>query len=324
MSVYQPMIGFLRSAENLLVTGHLDPDADCLGSMLGLYHLFGGADRGWQLALADDIPHNLRFFPGFGLIQRPPLSRPPAAVLLVDCGETRRAGEQWLAPYAQLPHYCLDHHISNSFSGALAVVEPQASSAGEIVAALGEAAGIAPGLDAATCLYAAIIADTGGFRYLNTTPRAMALASQLLAVGVDKEMIRIQIFESRSPAAIAMLRTALANLRIEPGGQICYTLIRHADILAHGAVKGDLHNIANYTLFPAGVKVGLFFEEYADHVKISLRGRRGWHVDKLAQAWGGGGHALAAGCQLPGDLDTVLPLVLEKVRGMAGDEKAHS
>jgi phosphoesterase RecJ-like protein len=263
------------------------------------------------------MPPNLLFLPGIERIVRPAdIVAQPAAVLLVDCGEVRRASRGWLNAYSSLPFYCIDHHISNDFAGDLAIVEAEASSAGEIVAALSEAAGWLINNEAATCLYSAIVSDTGCFRYENTTPRAMEIAARLLRLGVNTEQVRIKLFESRSPSGIAVLQAAFRNLHFVAGGQLCYSFVRHEEAQAAQATAADLHNIANFTLMQAGVKIGLFFEEYSDHVKVSLRSRTGLRMDILAQSLGGGGHIRAAGCKIAGNLDNVLPQVLDKAMAM--------
>ena len=321
MSHYQQLIDFLHGCDDLLLTAHHDPDADCLGSMLGLYHMFAGKQRGWVMVLEDEIPQNLHFLPEVELIVHPQqILRRPAAVLLVDCGEVSRVSRGWLDTYIGLPFYCIDHHISNDFKGELAVVEPDASSTGEIVAALCETAGQPLSTEAATCLYSAIVSDTGCFRYENTTPRALEIAARLLRLGVDMEQVRIKLFENRSPSGIAILQTALNNLQFIAEGRLCYTFVRHKEALAVQAKVADLNNISNFTLLQNGVIIGVFFEEYEDHVKISLRSRRGLRVDKLAQSLGGGGHMRAAGCSLKGDLDSILPQVLSKARKLLENE----
>jgi phosphoesterase RecJ-like protein len=310
---YQEFFEFLSSCDDLLLTGHHDPDADCVGAMLGLYHICDGARRGWVIALEDEIPPNLHYLPGVELIVRPAsITARPTAVLLMDCGEPQRASHGWLDAYAGLPFYCIDHHISNDFNGELSIVEPRASSTGEIVAALGEAAGLPFSMEAATCLYSAIVSDTGSFRYENTTPRALEIAARLLRLGVEMEQVRINLFESRSPSGMAVLQMAFRNMQIIAEGKLCYTFVSLEEALAVQAKVADFSNITNFTLLLDGVKIGLFFEEYSDYVKVSLRSRRGIRVDKLAQALGGGGHMLAAGCYLPGSLENALPHVLEK------------
>ncbi|MCL1906071.1 MAG: DHH family phosphoesterase [Clostridiales bacterium] len=313
MTTYEQMTGFLLGCDNLLLTAHHDPDADCIGAMLGLYHLFGGERRGWIMALEDAVPPNLKYMPGVENILRPAdITRRPKAMIFLDCGEPRRISNGWLDAYSGLPRYCIDHHASNNFAGELAVVERDASSTGEIVAALGEDAGLPFNIGAATCLYSAIVSDTGCFLYENTTPRALETAARLLRLGVDMEQVRIKLFESRSSSGIAVLQAAFRNMQFAADGAICYSFVRREEAVAAGATMADFHNIANYTLLKAGVKMGLFLEEYDGYVKVSLRSRQGLRMDKLAQTLGGGGHMRAAGCRLEGGLKDALPLVLEK------------
>jgi phosphoesterase RecJ-like protein len=310
---YLRMAEFLLGCDDLLLTAHHDPDADCIGSLLGLYHIFNGFKRGWLIILEDEIPQNLCYLPGVEIIMRPQgIDRLPSAVLMVDCGEFRRVSNGWLESYADLPVYCIDHHVSNEFKGELAVVEPDASSTGEIVTAMCDAAELPVCIDAATCLYSAIVSDTGCFRYDNTTPRALETAAKLLRMGVDMEQVRIKLFESRSIAGIAVLQAAFSNLTFIADGRICYCFVRFNEIVSSGAVRADLNNITNFTLMRDCVLIGLFFEEYSDIVKVSLRSRGNLRMDKLAQVFNGGGHMHAAGCSISGDLDSVLAQVLDK------------
>ena len=321
MLQYQQFLDALLRCNDLLITAHHDPDADCIGSMLGLYHLCGGKERGWIMALEDDIPLNLRYLPGWELIVRPAdISTQPTAVLLVDCGEQCRVSRSWLETYSNLPFYCLDHHVSNEFKGELALVEPYASSSGEIVAALAEATGLTLDCEAATCLYSAIVSDTGCFRYENTTPRSLAMAAKLLEQGVNMEQVRVKLFESRSSAGMAVLQTAFRNMQFTADNKLCYSFVRYEEAQAVQAVMADFHNIANYTLLKSGVKIGLFFEECSDYVKVSLRSRQGLRMDKLAQALGGGGHMRASGCLINGSLEIALQQVLEKALEMLADD----
>ncbi|MCL1816050.1 MAG: DHHA1 domain-containing protein [Clostridiales bacterium] len=314
---YRQMVELLKNSRDLLLTAHHDPDADCLGSMLGLYHVFAGERLGWKLVLEDVAPPNLRYLPGVELIMRPQqVVGLPAGLLLVDCGEYRRASNGWLDVYSDLPAYCIDHHVTNEFRGSLAVVEPTASSTGEIVAAMCEYADIPIAVDAATCLYSAIVSDTGCFRYENTTPRALEITARLLKLGVDMEQVRIHLFESRSPAGISVLQAAFRNMRFVAQGKICYSFVRYEEALASRAVAADFNNIANFTLMRFGVIIGLFFEEYSDGVKVSLRSRQGLRMDELAKTLGGGGHVRAAGCRIIGNLDHALQLVLAKAKEM--------
>ena len=317
MTDYIEMAGVLQGCKDLLITAHHDPDADCVGAILGLWHLFAGEQHGWTMVLEDEIPPNLKYLPDCGRIVHPAdIVVQPQAVLLVDCGEPDRVSRGWLDAYYNLPFYCIDHHVSNVFRGELALVERDASSTGEIVAAMGEAAQLPVNIQAASCLYCAIVSDTGCFRYENTTPRSLEIAAKMLRKGVDMELTRVHLFESRSPAGMIVLQAAFRNMQFAADGALCYTFVRHEEAAAVQAVAADYNSIANFTLMRSGVKIGLLFEEYDNDVKVSLRSRQGLRMDKLAHALGGGGHVRAAGCRIDGNLETVLPLVLEKALEM--------
>lgn len=320
---YRPMLDMLLHQRDLLLVGHEDPDCDCLGSLLALYRGFGGCDKGWKIALNDEIPSNLRFLPGLELMVNPSQLTPEdfAAVLLVDLGEPDRAGAYLPPLIAGKPLYCLDHHFSNHFQGQLALVEPEAAAAAELAAVLLEQAGISPDDETALCLYAAMAADTGCFRYLNTSSRCLRLAGQLLPQ-VDLELVRICLFENRSLANVKMMAACLNNIQVEQEGRLAWSFLSQEEMRRWQATAADCHNIVNYTLSLAGVKLGLLFEEHQGLVKLSFRCRRGFRVDQLAQQFGGGGHLLAAGCKLPGSLEEVRPPVLAAARQLLAEQRA--
>ncbi len=266
------------------------------------------------MILSDPVPENLQFFPGLEKMRAlRPEDQQAEAVLLLDCGEARRTGT-WLE--GLLPgkkYYCIDHHQSNAFQGDYAVVEPKAAAASEIVAAIAREAGILPTADVAMCLYAGIVGDTGCFRFLNTTPRTMDLAAWLMPQ-VDREIIRIKLFESRSYASMKMVAACYNNFQVECDGKLCYTFVTEAERDAVGATPGDCHDVVNGTLALSGVQVGIMFEEYHGYVKMSFRARRAYAVDELAKSFGGGGHKQASGCKINGTLAEVMPKVLQEAR----------
>ncbi len=313
---YQNMIETLRRQHGLLLVGHEDPDCDCLASMLGLYFGFHGAEKGWRMLRRDAVPANCDYLPGLDRMLDPEqLDIEPQAVLLIDCGEVSRTGD-WLAPLLAakpLPLYCIDHHMSNSFTGSPALIEPQAAAAAEIVTALLNAAGEPIGPDAALALYSGMVADTGCFRFNNTNARCLQLAAQLLPQ-VDLELVRIRQFENRSYANLKMLSAVLRDLTTACDGRLCWSWISREEQRRYGAGYNDCHNLVNELLALSGVKVGIVFEEYDGFVKLSLRCRSGYRVDELARQFGGGGHCLASGCKIEGDLAAAIPPVIAAAR----------
>ncbi|MEG2212543.1 MAG: bifunctional oligoribonuclease/PAP phosphatase NrnA [Clostridiales bacterium] len=299
----------LNNQKNLLLVGHLNPDGDCLGSLLALYLAFDGVHKGWQVATMDAFPAYLDFLPGHEIVRQPAqIGGRPEAVLFVDCCALTRTG-MWLEQYltANVAVYCIDHHQSADFQGQISLIEPTAAATGELVCALTEQAGIGFDRNIATNLYTVLVADTGCFRFTSTNARTLSQAA-LLRPWVDTAQIQIKLFENRSLVNMRLLSRVLARLQYLAEGQLCVGYLTREDFMVAGGE--DANDIVNFTLYTSGVKIGLLVEEYVDFVKVSFRSHSSYRVDQLAQSLGGGGHLRAAGCRLPGTLREQLPRVV--------------
>ncbi len=312
-SDYGVLIDKLREGREIIVCGHINPDPDCIGAMLALDRAFSGESQGWRLVMDDAVPSYLDYLQGIERFITPAdLDIKPHTVLLIDCSEPERCGK-WLPPLIEQYRpelFCLDHHLSNDFTGDGMVLETDAAASGEIAAVLIAKAGIEIDTAIAAQLYTAIVGDTGCFRYTNTTPRTMRIGADLLDKHIDAEQIRIRLFESHSLKNMQMIRVAFDNMQIEADGQLCYMVIDYQSKLNASAGDSDCDNIVSNTLTLSGVKIGLLFEEHPGLVKVSMRCRNGYRVDQLAQHFGGGGHLLASGCRVKGSLEQVKDQVL--------------
>ena len=299
----------------MLIMGHIDPDADCLGAMLALQLAFQNKRRVVTALTASEIPDNLLFIPNVQTIV--PLASyqgKPDLVVLVDCSDLARAGAASLAQTLQgVPMIVIDHHESAVADGDLLFIEPQASATSELIYDLLVAGKLCFNKELATCLYAGIVSDTGGFRYQNTTPSSLVCASHLLAYGVDTQEIRVQLFESRSLASIKVMGTAMVSLqKAEPW--LVYMQLTLADKEKYGARPQDCNNIVNYALYTQGAELALLFDEMApNQIKVSFRSRKHYNVGKVAFQLGGGGHAGAAGATIAKPLAETVALVIEAV-----------
>jgi len=320
---YRQMIDILKNTKNLLITGHQDPDGDCIGSMLGIYYAFDGKNKSWQLVLQDEMPVYLNFLPGFAEIKSPQdIVVKPDAVLLLDCAEAKRAGANFLDGYVgKVPFYAIDHHPAQDCACDFTIIEDEASATGEICAAIIEEAGMPYNQEIAMALYSAIVSDTACFRYLNTTPRCFEIAARLLESGIDLETVRINLFENNSLASMHMLAVALQNLEVSKDGLVAWMKVDQASKQLYKAKDGDLSKIINYALSIQGVKIGVFFQEKEGEVKVGLRSRRGYSVDGIARSFGGGGHIMAAGCTLAGTLDEAYKQVLPAIYAMLEEKR---
>ena len=316
MDRYGDIIEVLRRQKRLLIAGHEDPDCDSLGAALGIYLAAGGAEKQWTLLYTGEPPQNLSYLPHLDLFTDPAaLKGDHEAVLLVDCSELKRPGDWMPELAAGKKVYCIDHHEVARPEGEINVVEPEAAAACEIIACICREAGFPVDDEAALCLYSGLAADTGGFRFRNTSARCLRVAASLRDQ-VDSELVRIRLFEDRTYANMKMLAACLREMRVECGGLLTYSWLSRAEMEKYGAGYNDCHNIVNFLLELSGVKVALMFEEYDGHVKMSFRCRDGYRVDELARRFDGGGHMLASGCKQQGTLDQVMPAVLGEARKM--------
>ena len=320
MSEYTEIYEYLDNKENLLLTGHANPDADCIASILALDYAFAGQKKGWQLVLSDPVPDYLSFLPDWQRIIAPDqLPMIPQDILLVDCAEESRTGEKWKQRFPHSRIHAIDHHLSHAFNGGLLLSRPAAASTTEVIFQMLEQQGRTWDKTLALLLYTGMVADTACFRYCNTKPDTLAAASKLLATGFDTLPLIYNLFERQSVKNMQMLSVALGTIQLSENGQIAWMVIDKAGMERHKANCLDCHNIVNYALNPLGVKLGLLFEEGSSKIKVSIRSRSGFAANELALLFGGGGHKEAAGCQLCCSLQESIELVLQEARRMLGN-----
>ncbi|MNG02006.1 Bifunctional oligoribonuclease and PAP phosphatase NrnA [compost metagenome] len=201
----------------------------------------------------------------------------------------------------------IDHHPTNDLFGTVNVVLSYAAATVEILYELIEQAGITLDEPAATAIYTGLLTDTGGFRYSNTTPRVMEIASELLKLGVNGHWIADYLLERMTMPQLKLLQLGLSRLG--------WLYIEANDLSATGAAPEDLEGLVNYARNVDGVEVGILFKEMMNgHVKVSLRSAGTADVAAIAQSFGGGGHVRAAGCRLEETLQQSMDKVVEAVR----------
>jgi phosphoesterase RecJ-like protein len=195
-----------------------------------------------------------------------------------------------------VPKVVIDHHLSQDDLGATRFQDITAEATGRLVydAVLALGQKISP--EAANHMFAALATDTGWFRHLNTTPATFALAEKLAQAGAQPTRLYDLIYENSTLPRLKLMGLVLSRMRTVAGGKIALTEIVLADYAATGATPQDTEDMVNFTRSVAGVEVGLFFlEQPAGGVKVSFRSREKIDVAKIAEAFGGGGHRLAAG-----------------------------
>ncbi|MCX7945111.1 MAG: bifunctional oligoribonuclease/PAP phosphatase NrnA [Deltaproteobacteria bacterium] len=305
---------YIRGAKNVAIIFHKSPDGDCVGSAFGLYHALKKIGKESFIFSPEPLPFNCAFLNRGNIIRSlpDPKERFDLTVVL-DLSEPRRIMNGIEINKREIFGFIIniDHHITGSGVGDLIIQDPDASATAEIIYRLLKVNGIELDSDIAEALYTAIITDTGSFRYSNTTPKILSIASELLTYGLSPWKIAKEIYESEPKARVILLSKALSTLTFEKNDRIAYMRLTINDIMEAGATDDMTDQFVNYARSIKGVDVGLLFREVVDgKVKVSLRSKDDIDVATFALKFGGGGHKNASGIVLSEGLDESVKKVI--------------
>jgi phosphoesterase RecJ-like protein len=319
----------LRGARSVLLVSHENPDADGAGSALALALGLRALGKEARVAFPSPLPSALEFLPGSREVHCPSAGRPlppefrPDTVVSLDCGAAERLGG--LLPIARGASRFLnvDHHIGNEGFGTRAWVDARYAATGTMALEILQDLGVPPAADGSLCIYAALVTDTGNFAYSNTDPRTHLVAAACVARGVRPELLTWHLHRRRTRASWHLEGAAAAALRVSHGGAIAWISVTRDMVRSAGADQGDIHDLIRIPVSLTDTRIGLLFEEAASGsgTRVSLRSRCAVGVHTVAQRFGGGGHARAAGCFFPGALaaaETALLAEASRALGIDG------
>lgn len=314
MSPPDALLAAIQSSHRFLITSHLNPDGDAIGTSLGLARILRAMGKEATIWLHDPLPPAYRPMPGAAEVHHgaePPAGFPGAfdAGIVLECPTLDRSGHQAHLP--ALPLLNIDHHLGNDGYGVAVWVEVAAPAVGEMVLRLAEALGAPVDAEAATLLHLAIVTDTGGFRFANATPAAFEACARLVRLGSRPEQIAQWLYESQSLAAVRLLGEMLPTLEIAAEGRVATALLTLEMFTRAGAQPGESEGLIDHPRSITGVEaVALCRERTPGRTKISLRSRGDVDVEAIARRHGGGGHRNAAGFELAGHPAEVRPAVV--------------
>ncbi len=303
----------LRRASRVLLTSHAAPDGDALGSELGLAEVARALGIAATIVNRDPHPAPLGFLPGLETIRVEAelpagFEREFDLAVLLECPGLDRPA---LAGLERLPLLNIDHHLENARYAEVNVVDEDAPAVGEMVLAIADAAGVTVTESMATNLYAALVTDTGDFRYSNATPRAFAAAARLVTAGARPAQIAEALWEHNPERVVRLTAEVLGTLELLAGGRLAVISCDRAMLEHAGARPEDTENLINIPRGIDGVRVAVFFKALKDGaVRVSLRSRGDVDVQGVAKAFGGGGHRNAAGCTIAGTVAEARPRLL--------------
>src|SRR5215211_515483 len=303
----------LEKSKNVMIASHVRPDGDAIGSLLGLGLALLNAGKSVRMVLVDGVPSSFKHLEGSEQIVTEP-SEEYDTFITVDAADFKRVGKAF-EKFDQ-PDINIDHHKTNENFGKINLIEAEEVATAAILARhlLEWGYNITKPISAA--LLTGIITDTLGFRTSNTNPSALRLCAMLMETGVDMADLYMKALVKKSFPAARYWGAGLSRLEQKNG--IVWATLTLNDRKVSGYTGNDDADLINLISAIDGNKVGMIFVEQADnHVKISWRAlESGIDVSQVAKYFNGGGHAAAAGADIPGALNEVQPLVLRTTQGM--------
>lgn len=317
--MYDELISLIGSKQHIGIISHFRPDGDAIGSTLALGLALRAMGKNVTLWNEDSVPARYAFLSGSELVQPLPESVPTELELLicVDTGDWKRLGDRAAALFAGFPCIAdIDHHGTNSCYGHVNVVEGGASACGYVLYKILRAMGVPLTRDIAAALYVAINTDTGSFQYNSTTPDDMRAVAELMETGIDIADINRRIYQEKPLTELRVTAEVIANMVVEAEGQLSHYSMTCATKERMGLSLEDTKDLVDIIRVVSGVRVSVIFEELGDgRIRMSLRSKDpAFSVADIATRFGGGGHTMAAGIRMRGELEEVRERVLAAIR----------
>ena len=311
MEQLQQVLHHIEQRRKFVLTSHARPDGDAIGSVLALSGILHKMGKSAEIVMSDYVPVIYKPLPfSDTIVHASHVNGKYEAAILLECDSVHRAHIQGLEQHFLIN---IDHHLSSRPFAHVNWIDPSDCATAEMIFRLGIAAGVAITPEIATCLYTAVLTDTGSFCYSQTNARTFALAQQLVEHGADPVSIAQNVYFSSPTSKMRLLGAALSTLHRE--GPITWMVVTRDDMDRCGALEEDCEGLVNYALGIAGVEVAMFFREVQDHrVRVSMRSKGAVNVSRLAENFGGGGHECASGFSVEGPMQAAIERVVAELR----------
>ena len=305
---------WLASQDDLLILCHRNPDGDTLGSGYGFWHILKAMGKRAAIRCSDPLPKKLQYL-AEGYLEE---DFEPRAVVSVDIADQQLMGEG-LAPWRDRVDLAIDHHPSNTRFAARLLLEGESAATCELICLLADELGVSLTREMATCLYTGMATDTGCFKFNNTTPRTHRLAARLMETGIDAQGANKRHFRTKSLKRLQLESLLVERMHVYDGGALAVSAIPLADMARLEATERDAEDIAAFLGQIEGVRASVTIRELEDgRCKLSVRTDQSLNATRVCALLGGGGHAAAAGCTIPGTVEEAERAILSAIRQVQG------
>lgn len=307
----------IAQRDHFVLTSHARPDGDAIGSVLACGEILRQMGKSAEVVLHDPVPAIYRPLPFAADARRAEaINGKYQAAILLECDSVQRTR---LAGLDRQFLINIDHHATGRPFANVNWIEPSACATAEMIYWLARAAGVEVTPEIATCLYTAVLTDTGAFCFLGTSERTFALAQELVRAGADPARIAQNVYFSNTTSKMRLLGEALRTLHRD--GSLAWMHVTNKQMERVQAREEDCEGLVNYALAIEGVEVAMFLrEQESGRWRVSLRSKGAVDVAEVAGSFGGGGHHCASGCSVEGPLSAATEQVIAQLK-MVGSSK---
>lgn len=319
MLTNKELFSIISSNTTFLITSHVNPDADAIGSELAIAAILKQLNKKYFILNTSSTPYNLKFLDKSDSIEKfnsevhSEIFNQIDAAIILDLNHLNRTVrmEEYFRKFEGIK-ICIDHHTNPEGFTDYSIIDESKSSTGEILFDfIDEIEELEFNYEVALPIYSAIMTDTGSFRFSKTTSVLHKKIAKLLEYGIKPEKIYEQIYNQYEFSRVKLLGEALHTIKLSESGKVSYMVVTQDSLESSGGIESDVDGFVNFALTSKGVEIGILFFELKDGLKISFRSIDDVPVNKLAGEFGGGGHINASGTRLYNvRLDDIMPKVL--------------
>jgi bifunctional oligoribonuclease and PAP phosphatase NrnA len=296
----------IRDGRRFLITSHIDPDGDALGSVFSLYWVLKSLGKEPYVYLKDNVPYRYDFLPGPPDIVHALPKDSFDAVFVLDCGDLFRIGDGFDGIKDLGTVISIDHHETNEAFGAINIVERGASSTAEVLYRLYKSMKVDFTYNVAVNVYTAVFTDTGSLRYDNADPAAFIICEKMVEAGVKPAYVAQMVYESHPKERFLLLGEVFGTLQTFNENRIAMAHVTEEMFKRTGTTSEHTDGFSEEFRKIRGVEVSVFIRQMGERrYKISMRSKGTIDVAQICSRFGGGGHKNASGCTINGDLAEV-------------------
>lgn len=319
MNKFNELLTILKSNQSFIITCHVNPDADAIGSEIAMAEILSQLGKNYKIINTSATPYNLKFLDPnncitkFSSEQHTELIKNADAAIFLDMNFLNRTVriEEYFRKF-EGTKICIDHHTNPEHFADFEIIDESKTATGEILYDfIEEIEELEFNDQIAIPIYAAIMTDTGSFRFPKTTAATHKKIANLLRYNLKPEEVYDAIYNQYKFSRVKLLGEALHTISLSESAKVAYMIVTQESLIRSKAIESDVDGFVNFALTSKGVEVGILFFELKDGVKISFRSKGEIPVNKLAEAFGGGGHLNASGTRLYNiSLEEIMPKVL--------------